>query len=215
MLCPQCSSTDPRLPARRSTSAASARASLQTLKTKPPLSNRSLSPTRWHCSFSFGFFCIFLLPQPVTPITRLQVSSLRAEREAQRRSETRFGAHLPPAFSILLCAIFSHLQNFASASKLAATWRSYAGRRSLCLNLEQRRRKHLEGFIAMPSPATLSSCVLSLNATHSCCVPLYVPQTTSLPFSDHQTSILQHSKLTSVAGTRSLDAVLSSLAYRQ
>jgi hypothetical protein len=68
--------------------------------------------------FLFQLLLYHSAPSTCHPITRLQVSSLRAEREAQRRSEIRFSTHLPAAFSIFLCPIFSHLQNLSARRSL-------------------------------------------------------------------------------------------------
>jgi hypothetical protein len=138
-----------------------------------------LPPAGTALSFSTSsvLFCSLNLSPP-SPDCRFLLFEPSAKPSAAAKSGL---AHICLMIFDFAVRDFVTFAKFVSASKLAATWRAYAGRRSLCLNLEQRRRKHLEGFIAMPSPATLSSCVLSLNATHSCCVPLYVPRKNNLP----------------------------------
>jgi hypothetical protein len=163
-----CSSTALPRPARRSIWVASARAFPLMQRTKLLSLNKSLPPT----------------PPPTTTTSPLpaQVSSLRAERESQRRSEHRYHNHHTPYTRTAaarhhydMCVLLKPLLHPPSASKLAATWRAFDGRRSLRLNLEQRRGAHIDSFVAMPSPATLSSCVQSLNATRRFSLPLYAP----------------------------------------
>ena len=86
------------------------------------------------------------------------------------RPDFTIGSFIPPAI------MFSCVR---SASKLAATWRAFACRRTLLSNFEQKRQSNLESFIDMPSPASLSSCVQSFNATHRCCSSLCVLQSSS------------------------------------
>ena len=103
------------------------------------------------------------------------------------RPDFTIGSSIPSAF-IFSCVL--------SASKLAATWRAFACRRTLLSNFVQKRQSNLENFIDMPSPASLSSCVQSFNATHRCCSSLCVLQSSS----HHSCAVLE--RLTSRAQIR-------------
>ena len=144
------------LTSSRSTSAASAKASPPTPKTKLHSSNKCPNPTPSPPPPNYN---------PLTdhcPRSRPCAPSARpcAAAKSARRSWQQHGAPAPVAVRP------SHLTlqlNLSSITPLTGT---------LLSSLESRRHAHMESFIAMPTPATLSAAITSLNATHASCSPL-------------------------------------------